>query len=683
MNGAAIMNLALQNTRPETADLPEVTHDEMANALRALAMDAVEKAKSGHPGMPMGMADVATVLFSRFLKFDASAPDWPDRDRFVLSAGHGSMLLYALLHLTGYQSVTIEQLKSFRQLGALTAGHPEAGHCPGVETTTGPLGQGITTAVGMALAERMLNARYGDALVDHFTYVIAGDGCLMEGISHEAIDLAGHLRLNRLIVLFDDNGISIDGATTLATSMDQLMRFRAAGWNAMRINGHDPDAIAAALEIARRSTRPTLIACRTTIGYGAPNKQGNAVAHGAPLGAEEIAAAREQLGWPYPPFEVPAHIAAAWRAIGERGSVAHAAWARRFAHAEPAHRESFLDDLAGKPNPKLALGIEDLKAQFRAEQAKLATRQASQRCIGVLVKAQPNLVGGSADLTHSNLTQAKGQPIVQAGNFTGSYIHFGVREHAMAAALNGIALHGGFIPYGGTFLVFTDYARPAIRLSALMRRRVIYVMTHDSIGLGEDGPTHQPVEHLASLRAIPNLLVFRPADAIETAESWAVALKADSSPSVLSLSRQALPLLRQVDDANHSVARGAYVLREPDGGRDLTLLASGSEVSLAIEAADRLAGDGIKAAVVSMPCWELFAAQPRAYRTAVLGDRPRIGIEAAVRDGWDRWIGPDGIFIGMEGFGASAPAESLFRHFGITAEAVVAAARQVATAGKD
>jgi transketolase len=683
MNGAVIMNLALSDTRLETTDLPEATHAEMANALRALAMDAVEKAKSGHPGMPMGMADVATVLFARFLKFDASAPDWPDRDRFVLSAGHGSMLLYALLHLTGYQSVTIEQLKSFRQLGALTAGHPEAGHCPGIETTTGPLGQGITNAVGMALAERMLNARYGDALVDHFTYVIAGDGCLMEGISHEAIDLAGHLRLNRLIVLFDDNGISIDGATSLATSMDQLMRFRAAGWNAMRINGHDPEAIASALEIARRSTRPTLIACRTTIGYGAPNKQGSAVTHGAPLGADEIAAARQELGWPYPPFEIPEHIAAAWRAIGEQGGAAHAAWARRFAQAEPSRRESFLEDLAGKPNPKLALGMEQLKAQFRAEQAKLATRQASQRCIEVLTKAQPNLVGGSADLTHSNLTQAKSQRPLEARDFGGSYIHFGVREHAMAAALNGIALHGGFIPYGGTFLVFTDYARPAIRLSALMRRRVIYVMTHDSIGLGEDGPTHQPVEHLASLRAIPNLLVFRPADAIETAECWTAAIKAEASPSVLSLSRQALPLLRQADNPDHSIARGAYVLREPEGGRDLSLLASGSEVSLAVEAADRLAGEGIRAAVISMPCWELFAAQPRAYRSAVLGDRPRIGIEAAVRDGWDRWIGPDGIFIGMDGFGASAPADALFRHFGITAEAVVAAARQVVTAGKD
>nr|WP_119300012.1 transketolase [Dongia deserti] len=673
----------MANTHPDTTELPEAAHPDMANALRALAMDAVEKAKSGHPGMPMGMADVATVLFSRFLKFDPTVPDWADRDRFILSAGHGSMLLYALLHLTGYQGVTLDQLKSFRQLGALTAGHPEAGHCPGVETTTGPLGQGITTAVGMALAERMLNARYGDELVDHFTYVIAGDGCLMEGISHEAIDLAGHLRLNRLIVLFDDNGISIDGATSLATSTDQLMRFRAAGWNTTRINGHDPDIIAGAVDVARRSSRPTLIACRTVIGYGAPNKQGSAATHGAPLGPDEIAATRRALGWPYDPFEIPEHVAAAWRAVGAKGRATRAEWERRLAQAEPTRRQAFLDDLAGTLNPKLALGLESLKAQFVDEQAKLATRQASQRCIEVLTKAQPNLVGGSADLTHSNLTQAKGQPVVQAGAFAGSYIHFGVREHAMAAVLNGLALHRGFIPYGGTFLVFTDYARPAMRLSALMRQRVIYVMTHDSIGLGEDGPTHQPVEHLASLRAIPNLLVFRPADAIETAEAWAIALKSKALPSVLCLSRQALPLLRGVGDPELSVVRGAYILREPANGRDVTLLASGSEVALAVEAADRLDRDGIKAAVVSMPCWELFAAQPRAYRAAVLGGAPRIAIEAAVRDGWDRWIGPDGLFVGMEGFGASAPAEALYRHFGITADAIVAAARQIVTAGEE
>ncbi len=677
------MNLAAPQQRSIVADLPRASHADMANALRALAMDAVEQVRSGHPGMPMGMADVATVLFSRFLRFDPTAPDWPDRDRFVLSAGHGSMLLYALLHLTGYESVTIDELKSFRQLGALTAGHPEAGHCPGVETTTGPLGQGITTAVGMALAERMLHARYGDELVDHFTYVIAGDGCLMEGISHEAIDLAGHLRLNRLIVLFDDNGISIDGATSLATSMDQPARFRAAGWNTIEIDGHDPEAIATALDMARHSDRPSLIACRTIIARGAPNKQGTAATHGAPLGAEEVAATRAALNWPYPPFEVPDHVAAAWRAIGAKGSSAHSAWEERVARAEPARRQSFLDDIAGRLNPKLALGIEALKAQFVAEQAKLATRQASQRCIEVLVKAHPNLVGGSADLTHSNLTQAKSQQPVQAGNFAGSYIHFGVREHAMAAALNGIALHGGFIPYGGTFLVFTDYARPAIRLSALMRRRVIYVMTHDSIGLGEDGPTHQPVEHLASLRAIPNLLVFRPADAIETAEAWAMALKTETSPSVLCLSRQALPLLRQAGDPAHSVARGAYVLHEPEGGRDVSLLASGSEVSLAMQASNRLGHEGIRAAVISMPCWELFAAQPADYRARVLGSAPRIGIEAAVRDGWDRWIGADGAFIGMEGFGASAPAEMLFRHFGITSDIIVAVARQITLEGKD
>ncbi len=667
----------------DTPPAPAAGDAPMANALRALAMDAVEAAKSGHPGMPMGMADVATVLYSRFLKFDASAPDWPDRDRFVLSAGHGSMLLYGLLYLTGYEGVTIDELKSFRQLGALTAGHPEAGHCPGVETTTGPLGQGIATAVGMALAERMLNARYGDALVDHFTYVLAGDGCLMEGISHEAIDLAGHLKLGRLIVLFDDNGISIDGSTALATSTDQLARFSAAGWNATRVDGHDPEAVAAAIEAARRSERPSLIACRTVIGKGAPNKQGSAATHGAPLGAEEVAAARKALNWPYPPFEIPSEILAAWRGIGTKGAAARAAWQTRLARSDRAHHDAFLDDIAGALSPAVAAGLAALKAQFTTEQAKIATRQASQRVIDALAPAQRNLVGGSADLTHSNLTLAKAQRPIKAGDFAGSYIHYGVREHAMGAAMNGLALHGGFIPYGGTFLVFADYARPAMRLAALMRQRVIYVMTHDSIGLGEDGPTHQPVEHLISLRAIPNLLVFRPADAIETAEAWETALKAEAAPSVLCLSRQALPLLQRLPGSGDGVARGAYVLREPAGGRDVTLLASGSEVSLAVQAAERLAGDGIGAAVVSMPCWDLFATQPVAYRAAVLGGAPRIGIEAALRDGWDRWIGPEGDFIGMSGFGASAPAEALFRHFGITAEAVAAAARRSIGRGKD
>jgi transketolase len=664
-----------------TIPATEIGHARMANALRALAMDAVEAAKSGHPGMPMGMADVATVLFQRFLKFDAAAPEWPDRDRFVLSAGHGSMLLYGLLYLTGYEGVTLDELKRFRQLGALTAGHPEAGHCPGVETTTGPLGQGIATAVGMALAERMLNAHYGDALVDHCTYVIAGDGCLMEGISHEAIDLAGHLKLGRLIVLFDDNGISIDGSTNLATSTDQLARFSAAGWDALKVDGHDPEAIAAAIETARRSDRPSLIACRTIIGKGAPNKQGSAATHGAPLGPDEVAAARKALNWPYPPFEIPAEILAAWREIGRQGAAARATWQARLARAERAQHDAFLDDIAGALSPKVGATLAALKALFTAESAKIATRQASQRVIDALAPAQRNLVGGSADLTHSNLTLAKTQRPVKAGDFAGSYIHYGVREHGMGAAMNGLALHGGFIPYGGTFLVFADYARPAMRLAALMGQRVIYVMTHDSIGLGEDGPTHQPVEHLISLRAIPNLLVFRPADAVETAEAWETALKTEDAPSVLCLSRQALPLLPRI--GGEGVARGAYVLREPADGRDVTLLASGSEVSLALQAADKLAAEDIRAAVVSMPCWELFAAQPAAYRAAVLGNAPRIGIEAAVRDGWDRWIGPEGEFIGMTGFGASAPADALFKHFGITVEAVMAAARRSIANGKD
>ena len=654
----------------------------MANALRALAMDAVEAAKSGHPGMPMGMADVAAVLFSSFLKFDASAPDWPDRDRFVLSAGHGSMLLYGLLYLTGYDNVTLDELKRFRQFGALTAGHPEAGHCPGVETTTGPLGQGLATAVGMALAERMLNARYGDALVEHYTYVIAGDGCLMEGISHEAIDLAGHLKLGRLIVLFDDNGISIDGATSLATSTNQLARFSAAGWDTMKVDGHDPEAIAAAIETARRSDRPSLIACRTLIGKGAPNKQGSAATHGAPLGPDEIAATRKALNWPYPPFEIPGDVLAAWRDIGARGATARAAWQARLARADRTQHDAFLDDVAGALSPSVADGLAALKAQFVAENAKIATRQASQRVIDALVPAQRNLIGGSADLTHSNLTQAKTQRPVKAGDFAGSYIHYGVREHGMGAAMNGLALHGGFIPYGGTFLVFADYARPAMRLAALMCQRVVYVMTHDSIGLGEDGPTHQPVEHLISLRAIPNLLVFRPADAVETAEAWEAALNSENAPSVLCLSRQALPLLPR-GGKSEGVSRGAYVLREPASGRDVTLLASGSEVSLALQAADRLAQEGIRAAIVSMPCWELFAAQPAAYRASVLGTAPRVGIEAALRDGWDRWIGPEGTFIGMTGFGASAPADTLFNHFGITGDAVVAAARQSIANRKD
>lgn len=654
----------------------EVSHAEMANAIRFLAVDAVEKAKSGHPGMPMGMADVATVLFQRFLKFDPAEPAWPDRDRFVLSAGHGSMLLYALLHLTGYAGVTSDELRAFRQWGSKTPGHPEYGHTPGVETTTGPLGQGIATAVGMALAERLMNARFGDDCVDHFTYVIAGDGCLMEGLSHEAISLAGHLRLNRLIVLFDDNEISIDGATSLSCSDDQVARFKASGWSASRIDGHDPEAIAAAIEHARNNDRPSLIACRTIIGFGAPNRQGTEKAHGAPLGAEEIAKTRAALNWPHEPFQVPDPVQTEWRNAGARGRAARRSWIERTKRLDSAGRSPFHDALNKNLPCSYTEAMARLRDRFAAERPNIATRQASQLVIDAIAESLPNLLGGSADLTHSNLTRAKTQQPVTPDRLAGSYIHYGVREHAMAAAMNGIALHGGFIPYGGTFLTFADYSRPAIRLAALMGVRVIHVMTHDSIGLGEDGPTHQPVEHLASLRAIPNLLVFRPGDAVETAEAWDCALQSQASPSVLCLSRQAMPTFREESGEQNLVAFGAYVVDEPEEGRDVTLIATGSEVSIARHAAELLASVGVRAAVVSAPCFELFRQQSREYRTAVLGRVPRIGVEAAIEGDWARWLGDDGEFIGITGFGASAPAETLYREFGITADAVAKAAHR-------
>jgi len=654
----------------------DVAHEQLANAVRFLAVDAVERAKSGHPGMPMGMADVATVLFSRFLKFDPADPAWPDRDRFVLSAGHGSMLLYALLYLTGYEGVTLDQLRAFRQWGSKTPGHPEYGHTPGVETTTGPLGQGIATAVGMALSERLSNARFGSDFVDHFTYVIAGDGCLMEGLSHEAISLAGHLRLNRLIVLFDDNEISIDGSTSLSCSDDQFARFRASGWSACRIDGHDPAAITAAIETARNSDRPSLIACRTIIGFGAPSRQGTEKAHGAPLGAEEVAKTRLGLDWPHEPFEIPEPVIAQWRKIGARGQADRRNWIERTRRLNAKARSPFHDSLNRRLPCEYAAAMDQLRVRFAEERPNIATRQASQLVIDKIAEVLPNLLGGSADLTHSNLTRAKAQQPVRHDYFEGHYIHYGVREHAMAAAMNGIALHGGFIPYGGTFLTFSDYSRPAIRLAALMRIRVIHVMTHDSIGLGEDGPTHQPVEHLASLRAIPNLLVFRPGDAVETAEAWDCALRAEASPSVLCLSRQALAPFREVSDNINRVARGAYVVVEPDAGRDVTLIATGSEVSIALEAAKLLAADNIRAAVVSAPCFDLFRNQSNEYRSAVLGSAPRIGVEAAVEGDWARWLGDSGQFIGMTSFGASAPAETLYREFGITPAAVVSAAER-------
>ena len=656
-----------------------VAHKDMANAVRALAMDGVQAANSGHPGMPMGMADVATVLFTRHLRFDAGAPQWANRDRFVLSAGHGSMLLYALLYLTGYPDMTIEEIKRFRQLGARTAGHPEYGHAAGIETTTGPLGQGIANAVGMAIAERIKAARLGSDLVDHRTYVIAGDGCLMEGISQEAISLAGHLKLGKLIVLFDDNGICIDGSTSLAESDDQLQRFAASGWNTVRIDGHDPGAIDAALEKARADTsRPWLIACRTIIGKGAPNRQGTAKTHGEPLGAEEIAATRANIGWDAAPFEVPEPILSAWRAAGGRGADEHAAWRAMLDAAGAAAKAALALPAAAHRALEIKNAVAQAKAAFAADSAKRATRVWSQMSLDHLVQVCPELIGGSADLTGSNLTRAKTQKAITPDDFSGSYIHYGVREHGMAAAMNGIALSGGLIPYGGTFMVFADYCRPAIRLSALMKQRVIYVMTHDSIGLGEDGPTHQPIEHLAALRAIPNLQVLRPADQIETIECWQLALEATDRPTLLALTRQAVPFLRMAAEGENRSARGGYVLKEADGGRDVTLIATGSEVGLAAEAAGLLAKEGIKAAVVSMPGVELFLAQDKSYRDGVLGEAPRVAIEAGIEMGWRRLLRSEDAFVGLGDFGASAPASALFEHFGLTAKRAAEVARGLA-----
>ncbi len=645
----------------------------MANAIRALSMDAIQKANSGHPGMPMGMADVATVLFNRFMNIDPANPDWADRDRFVLSAGHGSMLLYSIHHLLGYDDMPMSEIENFRQMGARTAGHPEYGHAKGIETTTGPLGSGIATAVGMALAERMQNARFGDDLVDHNTYVIVGDGCLMEGISHEAIDFAGNLGLGKLIVMWDDNSICIDGDTALATGTDQLKRFEAAKWHTIAVDGHDKEAVAKAIETAKADPRPSFIACKTIIGFGAPNKQGTAATHGAPLGEEEIAAAREKLGWPHAPFTVPADIKAAWEAIAKRGNDAQRAWAERLSASGKA---ADFEALQAGPNlAALNKAMTAYRKSLSADAPKVATRKASQMALEVINGATDTTIGGSADLTGSNLTKTSQTAPVSAGDFSGRYIHYGVREFGMASAMNGIALHGGFVPYGGTFLVFADYMRGAIRLSALMGKRVIYVLTHDSIGLGEDGPTHQPVETVASLRAIPNLNVYRPADAVETAEAWELALADEGTPSVLCLSRQGLPTVRTTHTDELQSAKGAYVLREAEGGaRDVTIIATGSEVEIALNAADKLAEGGVKAAVVSAPCFERFKAQPAAYRAEVLGTAPRVGVEAAIQQSWGGLLGDNSAFIGMNGFGASAPANELYEHFGITAQAVADAA---------
>ncbi|MDD2704847.1 MAG: transketolase [Acidocella sp.] len=653
----------------------------MANAIRALAIDAVEAAKSGHPGMPLGMADAATALWTRALKFDAADPSWWDRDRFVLSAGHGSMLLYALLHLTGHEGMGIEVLKNFRQLHSAAAGHPEYHEHPAIEMTTGPLGQGLATAVGMALAERLLAAKFGKSLVDHRTWVIAGDGCLMEGVSHEAGALAGHLKLNKLVVLWDDNSITIDGATGTSTSEDPLKRFAAYGWATRRVDGHDFAALQSALAFAQKSSKPVLIACRTVIGFGAPTKAGTAGSHGAPLGGAEAEAAKQALGWPHLPFVVPNEVYSHWHEAGARGATARRAWLKRL--AKHPQREEFERVMQGKLPEGWAEAMSAYKAQLAETKPKLATRQASQKALEVLVPAIPELVGGSADLTGSNLTLVKGMAGVSPDNFAGRYIYYGVREFGMAAAMNGLALHGGLIPYGGTFFVFSDYMRPAIRLAALMGIRAIHVLTHDSIGLGEDGPTHQPVEHLASFRAMPNVLVLRPADAIETAEAWEVAIKNSTGPSLLVLSRQAVPALRTVANGNKT-ARGAYVLAEAEGERAATIIATGTEVALAMAARKILADFGCHVAVVSAPSFELFAQQDESYRREVLGTAPRIGIEAAGGFGWERWLGENGVFVGMTGFGASAPAEVLYKHFGITEKALIERlAKQFGLAGAE
>ncbi len=647
----------------------------LANAIRFLALDAVQAAKSGHPGLPLGMADVATVLFSRFLKFNPAQPHWPDRDRFVLSAGHGSMLLYALLHLTGYPDMTLDQLKSFRKVGSRTAGHPEFGHAPGIETTTGPLGQGIANAVGMAMAERHLAARFGPELVDHKTYVIASDGDLEEGISHEAIGLAGHYRLNRLIVLWDDNSITIDGATSLSRTENMDARFRAAGWRTDNCNGHDAADVFRALERAQTADRPVMIACRTVIGFGMPGREGTQKAHSDAPGEGVVAATRGALGWEWPPFVIPDDLMNQWRAIGRQGDKAFADWtARKTAHA----RGKEFDDAIGAVLPaSLEAGLVALKQNIVAEKTEGATRKLSEKALDVINAETKLTIGGSADLTPSNNTKTKNIEAVTPEDFSGRYIHYGIREHGMAAAMNGMALHGGVIPYSGTFLVFSDYCRPSIRLAALMGAHAIFVMTHDSIGVGEDGPTHQPVEQLAALRAIPNLLVMRPADGVETAECWQIAMQGNANPSLLALSRQETVLARDSHTADNLCARGAYVLREAPGAK-LTILATGTEVGLALKTREMLAAEGICARIVSMPCWALFEQQPLEYREMVLGPgTARLAIEAACPLGWDRYLGQKGAFLGMHGFGASGPAKDVYAHFGITVEAAVRMAKDL------
>ncbi len=654
-------------------DIATVSPRSMANAIRALSMDAVQKANSGHPGLPMGCADVATALFADVLKFDSAAPYWPDRDRFILSAGHGSMLLYSLLYLTGYSDMTIDQIKNFRQWGSKTAGHPEYGYATGIETTTGPLGQGLANAVGFAMAERHLNARFGDDLVDHKTYVLCGDGCLMEGISQEAITLAGHLKLKNLIVMWDDNGITIDGKVGISDSTDQLMRFTASGWNTTRIDGNDHGAVAGALLYAHNSDRPTLIACKTIIGFGAPTKQGTQGVHGSPLGAEEIAKARDVLNWPYPPFVVPNEIISAWRAVGSKGKAARKDWEARL-KASP-QRAEFERIVAGKLPANLDEAIAAYKKSMVATPPWVATRASSQAALNVINPIVTETVGGSADLTHSNNTNSKDQKPFSAADYGGSYLSYGIREHGMAAALNGMALHGGVVPYGGTFFCFTDYCRPSIRLAALMGIRTIFVMSHDSIGLGEDGPTHQPVEHLAACRVIPNILVLRPCDAVEAVECWQIALESLKTPSILVITRQKLKPARLTYSAKNLCALGAYEVAPSTKKSKVVIFASGSEVEIAIAAKEILDKKGTPTRVVSVPSMELFERQSKAYKANLLGtEKIRIAVEAGVRTCWDKFIGDGGQFVGMHGFGASAPAETLYEKFGITAKAVVKAA---------
>jgi len=668
----------MSNTATASNQNAVATHNELANAIRALSMDAVQKANSGHPGMPMGMADVATVLFTQFLKFDPATPTWPDRDRFILSGGHGSMLLYSVLHLTGYEKLTLDQLKNFRQLHSLTAGHPEVMPDAGIETTTGPLGQGIGNAVGFALAERLLNARFGNDLVNHYTYAMCGDGDLMEGISHEACSLAGHLGLGKLIMLYDDNNISIDGPTSLSFTDDTRKRFEAYGWETFSVDGHNPQEIAKAIAAAQlNKDKPSLICCKTKIGFGAPTKEGKSSSHGSPLGDTEIVGARKNLNWSHAPFEIPQHIVNTWREAGQRSQKDRKNWQLRLDQTEAAKRTAFDSAQRGDVTKQAEALINEFKANMKAEAPKIATRQASGKVLETLVPAIPELLGGSADLTGSNLTLVKDMGGVTKENFAGRYVYYGVREHGMAAIMNGLALHRGIIPYSGTFLSFTDYCRPSIRLSALMKQRVIYVMTHDSIGLGEDGPTHQPVEHLSALRTIPNVLVLRPADVIETAEAWQIALEQTHTPSILVLTRQGLPLVRKEESNENLTRRGAYVLADASGTAAVTIWATGSEIEIALKARDQLQAEKIGVRVISAPSLELFDKQDEKYRDSLLkGSKVNVAIEAGVRWGWDKYIGQDGIFIGMKSFGESAPYEQLYKYFGITAEDTVAAVKK-------